>query len=102
MLPYQRPPEREPRLSRREKIEWAIIIAAVLVWWPKIFLRESAIADDPFYSVLCYVVAPLALLFIFVRRVIVFRRYVEEEERKRDQAEERAKMEKSQRMKGKG
>jgi hypothetical protein len=33
---------------------------------------------------------------------VVFRRYVQEEERKRDQAEERAKMEKSQRMKGKG
>ncbi|MFQ6099425.1 MAG: hypothetical protein ACE5O2_16960 [Armatimonadota bacterium] len=90
MLPYQRPPEAEARMSTREKVEWAVIILGVVAWWPKIFLRDYSFVYHPAYNFLCYAVVPLALLFIFVRRVILFRRFVEDEERKRDEAEERA------------
>ena len=82
-------------MSRREKVEWAIIILGIVAWWPKIFLRESDFSHHPLYNALCYLVIPLVLAFIFVRRAILFRRFVEDEERKRDEAEEREKQRKS-------
>ena len=51
-------------MERNEIIEWIIIIAGVIGWWPKIFMGF----DAPWYNVLIYAVYPLALIVIFVLR----------------------------------
>jgi hypothetical protein len=52
-------------MERRELIEWILIIAIIVAWWPWIFLGYS----DAWYRVLIFYVSPLALIFILVVRV---------------------------------
>lgn len=51
-------------MKRSEIIEWVIILLAVLLWWPRIFLGY----DPRWYHLLIYYVVPLVLLIIFIRR----------------------------------
>ncbi|NLO04876.1 MAG: hypothetical protein GX131_03495 [candidate division WS1 bacterium] len=52
-------------MERNELIEWLLIIASIIAWWPRIFLGY----DPLWYHVLIYYVTPLLLV------VILFRRY---------------------------
>ena len=51
-------------MERRELIEWVVIIAIILAWWPRIFVGY----DPPWYNVLIYWVSPLVLIYILVIR----------------------------------
>jgi len=52
-------------MHRTELIEWIIIIASIVLWWPRIFMGYDAV----WYHLLIYYAVPVALL------VICFRRY---------------------------
>lgn len=52
-------------MERRELIEWIVIIAIIVAWWPRIFLGF----DPPWYHALIYYVSPLVLIIIFVGRL---------------------------------
>ncbi len=51
-------------MERRELVEWIVIIAVIVAWWPHIFFRY----DPAWYHALIYVVGPIALIVIFVGR----------------------------------
>ena len=52
-------------MEKSELIEWIVIIACVVSWWPRIFLGY----DPLWYHVLIYYAAPVALVAILVRRI---------------------------------
>lgn len=51
-------------MHRSELIEWIIIIAGIVAWWPRIFWGY----DPGWYHALIYYIFPLALIVIFFRR----------------------------------
>ncbi len=51
-------------MERGELIEWVLIIAVIMAWWPRIFLGF----DPPWYHALIFYVSPLVLAVILVRR----------------------------------
>lgn len=51
-------------MHRSELIEWIIIIACILAWWPRIFWG----LDATWYHLLTYYFVPGVLLVIFFRR----------------------------------
>jgi len=52
-------------MERKELVEWIVILAIIVAWWPHVFLHF----DQLWYHVLIYYVSPLALVYIFVRRL---------------------------------
>ena len=52
-------------MHRTELIEWIIILASIVLWWPRIFLGY----DPLWYHLLLYVGVPVTLLVIFFRRL---------------------------------
>lgn len=57
-------------MDRTELIEWVIIIASILAWWPYILIRGGLVAwgYPLWYHALIHYVVPLILVIIFVRR----------------------------------
>ncbi|MEA3402193.1 MAG: hypothetical protein U9R79_13230 [Armatimonadota bacterium] len=51
-------------MERGELIEWIIIIAIIVAWWPHLFLGF----DVGWYHALIYYVSPIVLAVILVRR----------------------------------
>ncbi|MGD9495096.1 MAG: hypothetical protein AB7Y46_02175 [Armatimonadota bacterium] len=51
-------------MERRELIEWVVIIAGILAWWPRIFMGY----DAGWYNALIYAVYPIVLIAILVTR----------------------------------
>ncbi len=51
-------------MERNEVIEWIVIIAGIMGWWPKVFMGY----DVAWYNALIYIVYPIALIVIFVLR----------------------------------
>ncbi len=51
-------------MSRRELVEWILIVLIIIAWWPRIFLGY----DPLWYHILIYYLAPLVLILVFVRR----------------------------------
>lgn len=51
-------------MERRELVEWIVIIAIIVAWWPRIFLGF----DAAWYYALIYYVSPVVLILIFVGR----------------------------------
>lgn len=51
-------------MNRTELIEWIVMIASVVLWWPRIFMGY----DPLWYHLLIYVGVPVALVVIFFRR----------------------------------
>ncbi len=51
-------------MERREIIEWIVIIACIVAWWPYLFFRY----DPMWYHVLIFYISPLVLVYILVVR----------------------------------
>ena len=51
-------------MSRRELVEWILILLIIIAWWPRVFLGY----DPLWYHILIYYLAPVVLILIFVRR----------------------------------
>ena len=51
-------------MSRRELVEWFLILLIIIGWWPRIFLGY----DPLWYHILIYYVAPLVLVVVLLRR----------------------------------
>ena len=83
MLPWQQP-QPEDGMSRREKIEWAIILLAIAALWPKIFVPHGALSNHIVYNVLVFAVLPIALIVVFVARLRRFNRAVHEQDPLKD------------------
>jgi hypothetical protein len=83
MLPWQKP-QQEERMPLREKIEWAVIILAIVALWPRIFLPDSPINHNIVYNVLVLGVLPIALIYVLVQRVRRFNRAVREQDPLKD------------------
>ncbi len=52
-------------MSRRELIEWVVMLLMIVAWWPRIFLGY----DPLWYHILVYYVSPVILVLITVRRI---------------------------------
>lgn len=64
-----------------ERIEWAVMIVGILLWWPKVFLSaDHPLHDSAVYNTVIYVVVPLALVAILIRRLRRFLTAVREQE----------------------
>ncbi|MFO7947026.1 MAG: hypothetical protein R6V19_09435 [Armatimonadota bacterium] len=51
-------------MSRRELVEWIVILVIIVAWWPRIFLGY----DPLWYHALVYWVSPVILIVIFLQR----------------------------------
>jgi hypothetical protein len=51
-------------MSRRELIEWIVMLVIVVAWWPRIFMGY----DPLWYHILIYYVSPVVLVVIFINR----------------------------------
>lgn len=51
-------------MSRRELVEWIVMMLLIFAWWPRIFLGY----DPLWYHILIYYVSPVILVIIAVRR----------------------------------
>lgn len=51
-------------MSRKELIEWIVILVIIVAWWPRIFLNY----DPLWYHILIYYVSPVVLFLIFLNR----------------------------------
>ncbi len=51
-------------MSRRELVEWIVILLIIIAWWPRVFLGY----DPLWYHVLIYYITPVVLILIFLRR----------------------------------
>jgi len=96
MLPFQQPPADE-RMALSERLEWAVMIVGLLLWWPKLFVQvyqpaqESPayqtllhLAQSPVYGTVIYVLVPLALLAILIRRLRRFLTVMRQQEEEHD------------------
>lgn len=84
MLPYQQPPQ-EGKMPLAERIEWAVMIVGILLWWPKVFLGgDHPLHDSPVYNTVIYLVVPLALLAVFIRRLRRFLEAMRQQEEEHD------------------
>jgi hypothetical protein len=86
MLPWQQPEAQpEERMSTREKIEWVIIITAILALWPRIFLpADSFINRSMLYNVVLFPALLIALVVVFVTRLRRFHKAVHEQDPLKD------------------
>ncbi|MFQ6133050.1 MAG: hypothetical protein ACE5R4_13500 [Armatimonadota bacterium] len=96
MLPFQQPPEDE-RMPVGERIEWAVMIVGILLWWPKLLMMVYhpsapsracdllvALVGSPVYDTVIYAVVPLALIAVFIRRLRRFLTLLQEQEEEHD------------------
>jgi len=64
-------------MSRRELVEWILILLIIVAWWPRVFLGY----DPLWYHILIYYLTPVVLILIFVRRFRAMQKGFEYSER---------------------
>lgn len=57
-------------MDRTELVEWLIMIACIVLWWPYLLIRSGYVAWDypMWYHILTHYVVPVVLIVIFIRR----------------------------------